>query len=191
MPLPTSPPIKMSAAQQEILEKISRQRTSSQQEVQRSHLLLSINARLSNTQVSKEHAVNTATVRRWRRRWLREHCGLEEIEKMEQSDMGYYLEKAIRQVLRDDPRPGAPSTFTAEQYLKIIALAVQDPPSFGRPITQWTNRELADEAIIQGIVSTISPSQVGLFLKRERNKTPQDGGLAKSQMHGGGITNRL
>jgi putative transposase len=169
----------MSSAQQDILEKISRQRTSSQQEVQRSQLLLSINAGCSNTRVSNDHVVDTETVRRWRRRWLREQSGLEEIEKMEQSDMNYYLEKAIRRVLCDDPRPGAPSTFTAEQYLKIIALAVHAPSSCGRPISQWTNRELADEAIKQGIVSTISPSQVGLFLKRERNKTSQDRGLAK------------
>jgi hypothetical protein len=35
----------------------------------------------------------------------------------------------------------------------------------GRPITHWTNAELAAESIKRGIVPSISPSQVGRYLR--------------------------
>jgi transposase-like protein len=36
----------------------------------------------------------------------------------------------------------------------------------GRPVTHWTPRELADEAVKRKIVSSISPRHVGRFLKK-------------------------
>jgi hypothetical protein len=72
------------------------------------------------------------------------------------------------EVLADKPRSGAPPTFTPEMITQIIALALQDPEEVGRPITHWTPAELADEAVRQGIVASISPRTVGRFLKRGR-----------------------
>ena len=43
-------------------------------------------------------------------------------------------------------RPGAPTTFSAEQWCQIIALACEPPEASDRPISHWTPRELADEA---------------------------------------------
>jgi putative transposase len=59
-----------------------------------------------------------------------------------------------------------------------MALACQPPENFARPITHWTERELADEAIQQGIVPTISPRQVGRFLKRSGAQAPLEPLLA-------------
>ena len=44
----------------------------------------------------------------------------------------------------DAPRPGAPGKISAEAYCQIMAIACQPPENFGRPITHWTERELAD-----------------------------------------------
>ena len=73
------------------------------------------------------------------------------------------LEKSIREVLKDNPRPGAHSS---EQYCQILAVALEHPEESGRPISQWTSRELADECNKRGITSGISDRQVGRFLKR-------------------------
>ena len=74
------------------------------------------------------------------------------------------LRRAIEDVLSDAPRSGSPGTFTAEQVTHILALACESPELSGRPIDRWTHRELADEVILRGIVTTISISQVGRYL---------------------------
>ena len=65
-------------------------------------------------------------------------------------------------------RPGTPATFSAEQICRIIAVACEEPEESGRPISEWTPRELADEVVKREIVESISPRQVGRFLKGER-----------------------
>ena len=61
--------------------------------------------------------------------------------------------------------PGYRAKFTAEHVTQILAVACEEPEKCGRPITHWTPRELADEVIKRGIVESISPRQVGRFLK--------------------------
>jgi putative transposase len=75
------------------------------------------------------------------------------------------LAPAIMAVLSDRPRPGTPAKFTAEQVCQIIKVACEEPALSGRPITRWTPRELADEVVKREIVESISPTQVGRFLK--------------------------
>jgi hypothetical protein len=82
--------------------------------------------------------------------------------------------------LQDAPRPGAPTTFRAEQWCQIIALACEPPEASGRPISHWTPRELADEARKRGIVETISERHVGRFLKSSRSQTAPQSLLAQS-----------
>src|SRR5262249_57147025 len=67
--------------------------------------------------------------------------------------------------LGDAPRSGNPGKFTPEQVTQILALACEPPEKSGRPITHWTNAELAAEAQERGIVASISPSQVGPYLR--------------------------
>jgi putative transposase len=74
--------------------------------------------------------------------------------------------KPVRERLQDLPRPGTPDTFTPEQLCQIIALSCEKPEDYDRPITHWTHRELAEEAIKQGIVETISANHLGRLLKK-------------------------
>ena len=55
-----------------------------------------------------------------------------------------------------------------DQITQIVALSCEEPQQSGRPITNWTQRELADEAEKRGIVKKISHRSVGRFLKRGR-----------------------
>jgi hypothetical protein len=61
------------------------------------------------------------------------------------------LTTVIQGVLADAPRPGAPPTFTPEQWCQLMAIACEPPGDAGRLISQWTPRELADEAAQRGI----------------------------------------
>ena len=68
--------------------------------------------------------------------------------------------------LADAPRPGAPARITAEQVCRMVALACEAPSASGRPISQWTGREIADELVRRGIVEGISPRHAGRLLKK-------------------------
>jgi putative transposase len=92
-------------------------------------------------------------VRLWRDRWT----ALQDIPLAD-------LDVAER--LADAPRPGAPARITAEQVCQVIALACEAPATLGRPISQWTNQELADEITKRGIVDTISPRHAARVVKR-------------------------
>jgi len=75
------------------------------------------------------------------------------------------LRRAVEDTLRDAHRSGRPSRFSDEQVAQIVSLASRSPESVGRPVTDWTGRELADEAKRQEIVHTISASRVNEFLR--------------------------
>jgi hypothetical protein len=49
---------------------------------------------------------------------------------------------------------------------QIVALACQKPEESGRPISQWSGREVADEIMKRGIVAEISPRHAARLLKR-------------------------
>ncbi len=52
-------------------------------------------------------------------------------------------------------------------------MACEKPEGYGRPISHWTARELADEMVQQGIVETISPRHVGQLLEEADLKPHQ------------------
>src|SRR5436190_1892679 len=79
------------------------------------------------------------------------------------------LVQTIAATLADASRSGAPGTFTAEQLILIITLACRPPEQVARPVTAWTPRELADEAVKQGIVTRLSPRTVGRFFNGGRS----------------------
>jgi putative transposase len=41
-----------------------------------------------------------------------------------------------------------------EQVVELFALACCEPEDYGRPISDWTARELAEEIVKQGIVAS-------------------------------------
>jgi hypothetical protein len=93
------------------------------------------------------------TVRLWRGRWL-------DLQSIALKDL------SVEERLQDLPRPGAPSRITADERCQIEALACEEPEEAGRPITNWTAREIADEIIQRGIVEHISPRHAARLLKR-------------------------
>ena len=89
------------------------------------------------------------------------------------------LTTVIEEALTDILRLGTPATFTVEQIVQIVAVACENPAEAGRPISQWTPREVADEVIQRGIVETISTRSVGRFLQSGGFSASSGGVLAQ------------
>ena len=123
---------------------------SEQQQVLRARIVLAAAAGHSNAQIARDLAINVDTARLWRDRWV--------------STNGKDLPIAGR--LCDAPRPGAPARITVEQRCQIAALACEAPMKAGRPISQWTGREIADEIQVRGIVEQISSRHAAYLLKK-------------------------
>lgn len=117
---------------------------------------------LLNEDIADQTGLGRFPVGRWRRRWAKAWSALIDLECREtKAD----LRRAIEAILTDAPRPGAPGKFTAEQVTRILAVACEPPEKSGRPITHWTAHELADEVVKRGIVTSISTTQVGRYLR--------------------------
>ncbi len=143
----------LSEKEQEALTRISRRYRSEQQVAQRARIVLAAARGQSNAQIARDLAINVDTVRLWRDRWV----GLQGIELDTLS---------ITERLQDAPRPGVTPRITAEQRCQMVALACEAPSTAGRPISQWTGREIADEMRARGIVEQISPRHAARLLKK-------------------------
>lgn len=145
--------VMLSEKEQEGLEQLTRRHRSEQQRVQRARIILAAAQGHSNVQIGHALALDVDTVRLWRDRWV----GLQGID----------LETlSVAERLQDAPRAGAPPKFTAEQRCQMAALACEAPLKAGRPISQWTGREIADELVARGIVPEISPRHASYLLKK-------------------------
>lgn len=164
MPNPQATVMHVSAFQREILQRIVQRTTNAQRLVKRGQIMLDAAEGMSNSNIAQHVQMDYETVRRWRDRWSTAEARLETIEATGKTKL---LNQAIEVLLTDEKRPGAPGTFTFEQFMQIIALACERPTESDRPVTDWTARELADEAVKRGIVEQISPRTVGRFLKGE------------------------
>jgi transposase len=154
--------ITITERQQEILRTVSNAPTASSQFRQRATIILLAFEGLSNPEIAERVGLSRRQVGLWRRRWATAWDRLIRIECVE---TGAELRRAIERVLRDEPRPGAPGKFTPEQVTLILAVACEPPAKSDRPITHWTAHELADEVVKRGIVASISPAQVGRYLR--------------------------
>lgn len=156
--------LQVTERQEAILQQIIRRSKSAQSQVTRAKIVLAGRTYgRRNAEIARELKINSRTVSTWRERWLEATQWLTEVEEMGDNQA---LEQAIEETLADGARSGTPPTFSAEQICQIIAVACEDPALSGRTITEWTPRELADEAIKRQIVNNISASQVWRFLKR-------------------------
>ncbi len=66
--------------------------------------------------------------------------------------------------LEDDPRPGRPSPYAAEQKARVIQKAIEAPRDNGLPFSHWSSPDLARLARDAGIASAIHPSTVWRWL---------------------------
>lgn len=173
-PLPT--PVTVSPPQRVVLERLLRQQTAPQALVRRVKIVLAAATGQRNEAIAAQVDCSPTTVRLWRRRWAAATSALAGVEQDEPD-----LRTTIAAVLADAPRPGAPDTFTAEQIVQIINLACTPPRDSDRPVDAWSHRDLAAEAVKQGIVAAISPSSIGRFLKPGRSQAAPQPLLAQCE----------
>lgn len=119
----------------DILQELSRSRTSSKGVVQRATIMLLGVQGLLNEQIARQVGLNRQQVGTWRQRWRDTWEALCLWECTEPRR----LREGILEVLSDAPRPGSPGTFTAQQVSEIIAVACEPPKLSGRPITRKTS----------------------------------------------------
>ena len=150
--------IQLSEQEQEELTRVTRRHRSEQQVVLRARIILAAAQGSSNRQIARDLNINVDTVRLWRDRWA--NWQPVDLEKSGQEAEG------LLQRLQDAPRPGAVPKFTVQQRAQMAALACEAPAKTGRPISQWTGREIADELKARGIVTQISPRHAARLLKK-------------------------
>lgn len=165
MPRLKAKPIVLSDQQRSVLDRILRRERSTQQQVRRTQVIMAAAEQTPIRHIAKELDLNVKTVRLWRRRWLEVSQAMHTAEK--NGDFKQ-LEQLIAEALTDEGRSGRPARFTPEQICQIVAMGCEEPEDSQRPISHWTARELADEAVKRGIVDNISPRSAGRFFKRSR-----------------------
>src|SRR6266436_3114446 len=175
MPSPQAKPLHASSLQQELLQRMVQRATSAQRLVKRAQIILEGLKGTSHSSIAQHLPIDYETVRRWRDRW---HAAQSRLQAIEETGKRKLLKQAIEVLLTDEQRPGAPATFTFEQFMQITALACEKPEAADRPVSSWTPRELADEAVKRGIVTQISPRTVERFLKGERSAAASQAVLA-------------
>lgn len=153
MPGPKPKPIELSDQVRQDLEKLAARHTTGQQRAQRARIILKCAERKNNADIARELNQSIDMVRLWRRRW-------HELAPLDWADL------SVEDRLDDLPRPGAPARLTADQLCQIEQLACEGPEKAGRPISQWTGREIAAELVTRGIVETISARHAARLLKK-------------------------
>jgi len=163
MPVSAAPIPALTDDQRKDLETIVRKRTNPQRLVERARIILLAAEGRGIAETARQLQLAENTVHEWRRRWTNRQ------------------EMAVVDRLADEARCGAPARITAEQICRIIALSCEPPSKYGRPITHWTQQELADEAVKQGIVDSVSQRSVGRFLKSGKPQAPSHPLLADAE----------
>jgi len=145
--------------EREQLQQLIKGHNTAQQLALRARIIVLADEGKNHREIARSLQISHQMARLWRARWL-----------TEQSRAMSVVER-----LQDEERSGAPATFNPEQLLHLFKLACDAPTDYNRPISQWTNRELADEMIKQGIVTTISTRHVGRLLAEADLKPHQSG----------------
>jgi transposase len=97
-------------------------------EVLRAQIILAAAAGTSNAAIAADLGLHVDTVRKWRQRFSRRRLA----------------------GLKDLPRSGRPSRFTAVQVAEVKALACELPADSGTPLARWSCPDLAVEATGEG-----------------------------------------
>jgi len=155
MPLRTADPVAVLPEQRKLLEELIRTRSTPQQLALRARMIVHAADGVAVRESARELDVWPKTVRHWRRRWR-------------QADNKH----SVCERLADAPRSGAPPTYTPEQICALVAMTCEKPSDSERPISQWSQREIADEAMKRGLVENISQRSVGRFLKKRQTLSP-------------------
>ena len=152
---PKPEPVVLSDAARAGLEQLTRRHTTPQQVALRARIVLSAADGFNTAEIARALDITLDTARLWRRRWLA-------LARVALDDLSLFDR------LCDAPRSGKPVRITDEQVCQILELACEAPERSGRPISQWSSREIADEVRARGIVSQISDRHAARLLKRGR-----------------------
>lgn len=146
-------PVQLGEEERAGLVQVTKRHKSGQHLVLRARIVLAAAEGKSNVTIAQELCVSVETVRLWRDRWV----------ALQSTDL---KDKGVEQRLADAPRPGVPARISAEQRCQMQVLACEAPSQSGRPISQWTGREIADELVQRGIVERISRRHAARLLKK-------------------------
>jgi transposase-like protein len=149
MPL-IADPVTILPEQRKALEHLMRTHSTPQQLALRARMIVHAADGVGVRESARELGVWPKTVRYWRKRWRQAADG-----------------QSVPERLADAPRSGAPATYTPEQICAVIAMTCEKPSESERPISHWSQREIADEAMRRGLVPSISQRSVGRFLKKK------------------------
>jgi putative transposase len=128
-----------------------------QQIALRAKIIIMASDSQNHREIARSLDINRQMARSWRNRWLETNG----------------KDLSIIQRLQDMERVGAPVKFSMEQVIELFALACSPPSDYGRPISHWTAKELADEIMFQGIIESISIRHVGRLLEEAELKPHQ------------------
>ena len=138
-----APAINLRPDERSRLERIVRAGSSEQRLVRRARIVLLADKGLQSVEIARRLRLSENTVGLWRRRY------------QEHGPAG----------LKDAPRSGRPSRFTAQQRARVVQKAIEEKPADnGLPFTHWSSEDLARIASKAGIVDTIHPSTVWKWL---------------------------
>ena len=165
---PKPSPIELSEQEREKLQELVKRHKVGQQIAIRGRIILAAGTGKNNSQIKRELGVGQDMVRLWRERWIL-------LKSIKLDDL------SVEERLEDLPRSGKPAKISANQRCQIEQLACEPPAEAGRPITHWTNREIADEIMKRGIVEQISARHAGRLLKRGGYQTASSSVLANSR----------
>ena len=139
-------PIELTPEQVQTLTHISRTYTAPFAQVQRARLLLLAHERVPNAEIARRLGCSAQTVRNWRRRWHEEPS------------------------VRDASRRGCPRRLTATERAAITALACSAPREHHQPWHRWSGEKLAQVAVQEQLVASLSASTVRRWLRQEKLK---------------------
>ncbi len=148
--------IDLSPEERSELERLKRSASAPQALARRARMILMAGNGAGVGETAERLGVWRKGVSLWRARWL--------------ASSGWSATAAER--LSDAPRSGTPARITPEQICAIVALACELPSESDRPVSHWTQQELADEAMKRGIVEQISQRSVGRFFKKNQTLSP-------------------
>jgi putative transposase len=149
MPRLSAAPITLTSEEEQGLRRLGRAHKTPRKLAERVEMILLSAGGIGVREIARRLEVWPKTVRHWRARWLSAPVGT-----------------TIAARLADEPRTGAPATFTPEQVCAIMALACEPPEQSDLPLSHWSQSELAREAVRRGIVDSISHGSVGRFFKK-------------------------
>ena len=161
MKYPKKPPLVLTDRERTVLVTLAHSRTIERRCGERATIILQVAAGVPKQTIAQEVHLTRKIVYLWYDRWLAAQDKLDHAQDLSDTE----FRQLVVDILADQPRPGTPATFTAEQVCPIMALACQKPDDLGVPFTTWTPSELARTAVKQGSVASISPASVGRFLQ--------------------------